>query len=425
MTYKDALQFLWDRLPMFQRDGKKSYKADIGNIVTLCQELDSPHLKVPCIHIAGTNGKGTCSHILAALLQNKYSKVGLYTSPHYSDFRERIKVNGTLIPKRSVAAFVHRYQKLIDSMDASFFEITVAMAFWYFAKVKADFSIIEVGLGGRLDSTNIVFPELSIITNISLDHTDLLGNTIEKIAKEKAGIIKQNTPVLIGEQQKRTAPVFKRIAAQQKSPIYYAKDLLNVRQNKTSIFHYDITFIKSKTQFTIKAPLSGPFQFKNMQTAIGAYLLHFQISEVSKNILTKAFKDFQTKMHYKGRWQILNHRPLTIADSGHNESGLQKSVAYLKAMKVHKHIVLGFVKDKNWKKLLAMFPLNSSSYYLSKPQIARGLDLAELSKEAHKIGLDYKEYNSVTEAYKVAKINAKKTEIIFIGGSTFVVAELV
>jgi len=425
MTYKEALQFLWERLPMFQRDGKKSYKADIGNIVSLCQELGEPHTKVPCIHIAGTNGKGTSSHILAALLQEKYEKVGLYTSPHYSDFRERIKINGKLIPKRSVSAFVNRYQKLIDSMDASFFEITVAMAFWYFAKAKTDFSIIEVGLGGRLDSTNIVIPELSIITNISLDHTELLGNTVGKIAKEKAGIIKEKIPVLIGELQKETTSIFKMIAANHNSPIHYAKDLVKVKPNKISIFHYDIAFLQSKTKYTIRLPLSGPFQIKNIQTALGAYLVYTQRAEVPKINLQVAFKDFHTKMNYKGRWQILSQKPFTIADSGHNESGLQNSVAYLKAQKNKKHIVLGFVKDKNWKQLINLFPKNSSNYYLCKPKIPRGLSVSELSKEAKHIGLVFKAFNSVAEAYKQAIKNAEEDEIIFIGGSTFVVAELV
>lgn len=427
MRYQDAIQFLWDRLPMFQRDGSKSYKADIGNITKLCEFLGNPHESFPCIHVAGTNGKGTTSHILAALLQNNYETVGIYSSPHYTDFRERIKINGKLIPKRSVASFVNQHQNLIVSMEASFFEVTVAMAFWYFAKEKVSFAIIEVGLGGRLDSTNIVSPELSVITNISLDHTDLLGDTIEEIALEKAGIIKPKIPVLIGEQQKSTTAIFKSVAKANQSPIYFSSNQIVLKRSPTiSQTKYSLSFTESKNHsYILDIPLPGPFQGKNIQTALGAYMIHQKINYISKATILNTFIDFSNKMNYKGRWQILSDRPLIIADSGHNESGIQASSKYIKQHAGMTHLVLGFVKDKDWKNLLAYFPKTKCKYYFCKPKITRGLSVDEIEKEAISIKLDYLKFPSVTKALQAAKRTAGKDDLIFIGGSTFVVAEVV
>lgn len=426
-TYQQALKYIYDRLPMYQRLGSAAYKKDLTNTIKLCEYTGNPQNNIKTIHIAGTNGKGTTTHIIAGGLQAQGYKVGVYTSPHYKDFRERIKINGTYIPKRFIIDFLNRYSKELEKIQPSFFEMTVAMAFLYFDEEKVDFAVIETGLGGRLDSTNVIIPLLSVITNISFDHQSMLGNTLAEIAGEKAGIIKNNIPVIIGESQKETDHVFIQKAIEMSAPVYFANDHIQLTQTGFTDQNkiYNIKYNQQIWIENLTTDLSGPFQERNIIT--GMYALK-QLSEtVNINIekLKLFFADLKSKTGYIGRWQILGSNPLIIADSAHNEGGLKIILREIQELKYKNlHIIIGFVNDKELSSVLELFP-KKAIYYFAKANIPRGLNAALLKTEGEKYGLSGKSYISVRKALAAAKIKAHSDDLVFIGGSIFVVAEVI
>jgi len=402
MTYQQTLNYLFNRLPMYQRKGEAAYKKDIKNIVAASKILGNPHKKFKSIHIAGTNGKGSVSHMLASILQEAGYKVGLYTSPHLKDFRERIKINGKMIPESEVIQFVLENKIAFEKIDLSFFEFTVALNFYYFANQKVDIAIIETGLGGRLDSTNIIDPELSIITNIGFDHTNLLGNTIEKIAKEKAGIIKQNVPVIIGRNQEKIKIIFQNIADKKIAPLKYA------------------------TNHNFTSDLEGIYQKENINSAITAIQeIQKKGWEITNENIKEGLLNTRKNTGILGRWQVLGKKPLIICDSGHNVDAIKIIFKQIEQTP-HKnlHIVFGVVNDKNLDLILDLLPKNAR-YYFCKPNIERGLDEEFLKNLANKKEIKGNSFTSVIEALKAAKKQAKNDDLIFIGGSTFVVAEVV
>lgn len=389
---------------MFQQQGREALKHKLDNIQAFVSLLQHPEQKFKSVHIAGTNGKGSSSHMLASVLQEAGYKVGLYTSPHLKDFRERIKINGKEISKQYVVDFIEKHKTFLEAQQLSFFEMTVGLAFDYFAKQHIDIAIIEVGLGGRFDSTNIIKPEISLITNISKDHTDILGDTLSKIAFEKAGIIKEKTPVVISEYQEETAPVFIEEAKKKTAPIIFASSTI-----KTNL----------------KADLQGDYQKQNIKGVLAVLdflqLFHWEItSENIENGLLNVVKN----TNLKGRWQKLGEHPTIICDTAHNESGLLYVTQQIQKQTFEKlHIVLGFVKEKDVNSTLELFP-KDATYYFCRPNIPRGLDALTLQTIANAKGLQGEVYNSVTDAIQSAKKRAKQNDFIFIGGSTFVVAEI-
>jgi len=389
---------------MYQRVGTIAFKKDLTNIFALSKHLDNPHQKFKNIHVAGTNGKGSTSHMIASVLQEAGYKVGLYTSPHLKDFRERVKINGKEVSEQFVIDFVDNNKDFLEQQDLSFFEMTVGMAFYYFALQNVDIAIVEVGLGGRLDSTNIIMPLLSVITNISIDHTQMLGQTLPEIAAEKAGIIKPNIPVIIGEKQDEVIKIFKKKAQSAQSELIIASDLETVNY---------------------QTDLKGIYQQKNIKTVlISLNVLQdigYKISERHiKNGLLKVIKN----TGFNGRWQVLQESPKIICDTAHNEAGLKEVMAQLKTETFDNlHIVLGVVNDKDLKSTLPLFP-KKAIYYFCKPNIPRGLDATMLQQKASRFNLQGKDYKSVNEAYNAALKNAKKEDLIFVGGSNFVVAEV-
>lgn len=427
MTYPEAIDFLYTQLPMYQNVGKSAVKKDLKNITALTQVLDNPQHKFKSIHIAGTNGKGTTSHILSSLFQSEGLKVGLYTSPHYKDFRERIKINGRYISKKKVCDFISQIKPVLKTIQASFFEITVAMAFNYFAQETVDIAIVETGLGGRLDSTNIIRPELCVITNISFDHQSMLGNTLALIAQEKAGIIKSRIPVVIGEKQHGIQHVFTSKAKEMGAKLHYAESICSVDlESTTHVKSKYIISLKDMTT-TVNTDLVGPFQRYNLRTALSAYALYKQINHASlrQAQIRSALRSIKSLTKYMGRWHVKRSKPVTILDSGHNEGGIKYAMTVLKSIPQEKlHIILGFVKDKNWLDLLGLFP-KGASFYFCKPNIRRGLEQEELRVKAASIGYVGKAYTTVRGAERAALRRAKKEDTIFIGGSTFVVAEAI
>ena len=406
MRYQEAIDFLYATAPMFQNIGKQGYKTGLENTFLLDNHFGSPHTKFKTIHIAGTNGKGSTSHLLSAILQKAGYRVGLYTSPHLKDFRERIKINGEMISKRKVSDFIAENQNLIRKISPSFFEITTAMAFNYFAEEKVDIAVIEVGLGGRLDCTNIISPLLSIITNISLDHTDMLGDTIEKIAEEKAGIIKPHTPVVIGETQDGSFEVFLRKAKEQNSPIYFA-----------DTFQADTPLPECQ--------LKGIYQTKNSRTVLQAIEELREIGlQISENNIQDGFLNVVDLTGLMGRWQTIGHNPTIVCDTGHNEAGISFIVEQLKKESYRRlHIVFGMVSDKKRDKIYKLLP-KDAIYYFTKASIPRALDERSLRAEAREYGLQGKSYSSVKRALSAAKSAASEDDFIYVGGSTFIVAEV-
>lgn len=405
MNYQETLDWMFSQLPMYQTQGASAYKKDLTNTILLANHLGNPEKDLKCIHVAGTNGKGSTSHMLASVLQEAGYKVGLYTSPHLKDYRERIKINGKEISKQFVCDFIDANKEFLEQNSLSFFEMSVGLAFQYFKESKTDINIIEVGMGGRLDSTNIITPLVSVITNIGLDHTQFLGNTLEAIAFEKAGIIKRNVPVVIGEYTSETRPVFQSKADEMQSDIYFASELIS------EVYPSD---------------LIGDYQEHNKKTVLQTLKVlqkttSFQISEENiKQGLQKVVKN----TGLQGRWQQLGANPKIICDTAHNEHGLKIAINQLKKEKFAElHIVLGMVNDKKPKDILPIFPKNAK-YYFCKPIISRGLDALVLQKEASEFGLEGKIYNSVSEAYEKAMDNASSDDFIYVGGSTFVVAEI-
>jgi dihydrofolate synthase/folylpolyglutamate synthase len=402
MTYKEVLDWMFVQLPMYQNDGSTAFKKDLTNILALSKELGFPEQKFKSIHVAGTNGKGSTSHMLASILQEAGYKVGLYTSPHLKNFTERIRINGLEISEEKVTEFINGNKAFLEQQKMSFFEMTVGLAFDYFASEKVDIAIIEVGLGGRLDSTNSITPEVAVITNIGLDHTQFLGETLPEIAFEKAGIIKKNIPIVIGEEQAAVKSVFIAKAAKESAPIYFASDATE-------------TYISD---------LLGDYQVQNSKTAVAAIkrLKGYQVSEENiKNGLLHVVKN----TNLKGRWQVLQEHPKVICDVAHNKEGLAIVLKQLKKQPFKKlHIVLGVVADKKLETVLPLFP-SSADYYFCKPAISRGLSEAILEANAKKFDLLGKKYSSVKLALKTALLNANQEDIIYVGGSTFVVAEII
>ena len=425
--YQATLDYLFKQLPMFQRVGPKAFKKDLSNTLALAEITGQPQLQFPAIHIAGTNGKGSTAHLLSAVLQAAGYKTGLYTSPHYSDFRERIKINGEYISKEAVINFVAQYKTAYAPVKPSFFEITVAMAFHYFAAQNVDIAVIETGLGGRLDSTNILNPILSIITNISYDHQNFLGDTLELIAGEKAGIIKTNTPVVIGETHPETKSVFQNKAKAENAPIHFADQ------------HYTATLIKSDLQYSyyqiekdgtlildqLKVNLHGDYQSKNIQTALHALATIQESYPIEEHTLRQGLEQLKTLTQFKGRWQVLGENPTILCDSGHNLAGIKAIVQQLGQLEYQQlHFVLGMVNDKDISKILAILP-KQATYYFAKANIPRGLEADMLQEQAKAQQLYGNSYKSVQEAFMAAKQQASAEDLIFIGGSIFTVAEII
>ena len=427
MTYSQTLEYLFSRLPMFSRIGAAAYKADLTNTIILCKALNNPQNKFKSIHIAGTNGKGSTSHLLAAIMQTAGYKTGLYTSPHLKDFRERIKVDGVMCDKDFVVNFIDKMKPLIEEINPSFFELTVAMAFEYFALQKIDIAIIETGLGGRLDSTNIIQPELSIITNIGLDHTNLLGDTLEKIAYEKAGIIKPNTPVVIGEYLPQTKNVFIDKANTEKASIHFAQENYTVKNH--SFNHHQLNVVVSKNGDDIEEnytlDLTGIYQIKNMVTVLeSCHQLKKQGWEIDNDIIKKAVAETKQITGLYGRWQCINELPTIILDVGHNVDGIKQIVQQLQETSyTNLHIIIGMVKDKDVDAVLQLLPQNAT-YYFTKAQIERALQQDELKLLATKYGLKGNTFNNVNIALKDAKDNAATTDLILVCGSVFLVGEV-
>ncbi len=405
MNYQDTINWMFSQLPMYQRQGKSAYKADLHNTQVLAEHLNHPEFKFKTVHVGGTNGKGSTSHMLASVLQEAGYKVGLYTSPHLKDFRERIKINGKEVSKQFVISFIKKHKPFFEQHTLSFFEMTVGMAFDYFSKKKVDIAIIEVGLGGRLDSTNIITPLVSVITNIGLDHTQFLGDTLEKIAGEKAGIIKPNTPVVIGETQIETKSVFTETAKNNNSEIYFAD------QNITSILDSD---------------LKGSYQQKNIKTVLQTLQILKQNSfNISQKNIALGLNSVVSNTGLKGRWQILQESPKVICDTAHNKEGLTYVVNQLKTEVYNKlHIVFGVASDKDLSTIIAILP-KKATYYFCRPNISRGLDENNLKHTFKAHGFVGKSYSSVNEALSNAKKSAKPEDLIYVGGSTFVVAEII
>ena len=406
MNYQETIQWMFNKLPMYQLQGASAYKKDLTNTILLLNHLNNPEKKLKCIHVAGTNGKGSTSHLLASVLQEAGYKVGLYTSPHLKDYRERIKINGKMISEEFVCSFINENKNFLEKNDLSFFEMTVGLAFSYFDENKTDINIIEVGMGGRLDSTNVITPEISVITNIGLDHTQFLGNTLEKIAFEKAGIIKENIPVVIGEYTPETKNVFIEIAENQNSKIYFAGDDNNLK--------------------LIKSELNGNYQIKNERTVLKTLqvLNENKTINLTNKTIENGFKKVIQNTGLQGRWQKIHENPTVVCDTAHKKHGLEEVIKQITSQKFSNlHIVLGVVNDKNLDEILPLFP-EKCNYYFCKPNIPRGLDANLLKETAKKFNLIGDVYLSVSEAYDNAIKNASKNDFIFVGGSTFVVAEV-
>ncbi len=425
-TYSEALEFLYTRLPMFQRIGSSAYKPDLANTLRLCEAVGNPQTKFKSIHVAGTNGKGSTSHMLASVFQSAGYRTGLYTSPHLKDFTERIKINGIPVSPDYIIDFVNRMENTIEAIEPSFFETTVAMAFEYFVKEKVDIAIIEVGLGGRLDSTNVITPELSVITNIGWDHKDILGDTLEKIAFEKAGIIKKNIPVVISEKQSGIDKVFEDKAFAEHAPLYFAVDDYHVERYEED---GDVLLRVSKNNELIfeglKLPLQGFYQQKNVAGVLKAIeLMQVQGWSISIKALQRGLTLVAKQTGLKGRWQKLDDRPLVICDTGHNQDGITEIVKQIRAQKYDNlHMIIGMVKDKDISEILKLLP-TEAKYYFCEAKIPRALDAALLKEQAASLGLVGVDIKDVNEAIKEARKNATVNDMIFIGGSTFVVAEI-
>lgn len=423
MNYQEAIDFMFNSLPMYQRVGKAAYKSNLDNTLALDEHFGHPHKTFKTIHVAGTNGKGSVSHSLAAILQSAGYKTGLYTSPHLVDYRERIRVNGEMISKDYVCEFINSNSAIIEKLKPSFFEMSVALAFKYFSDMKVDVAVIEVGMGGRLDSTNIITPELSVITNIGYDHTQFLGNTLPLIAGEKAGIIKPGIPVVIGETHPETKDVFAAKAKEQNSPITFADQTTKVCKTATADNHKYAEYLINGTQ-KFKFDFFGEYQTKNLATILEAVTqLKKRGFVISDSNMSDALQNVKGLTGLHGRWEILAESPLTICDTGHNIDGLSYVTAQLKAINCHKlHIVLGFVNDKDVAHVMPLFPTNAQ-YYFTKADIPRAMSVEEVKAYGEKFGLNGKIYENVPKAYESAKKNASPDDTIFIGGSTFIVGD--
>ena len=412
---------------MFSKIGAAAFKKDLTNTITLCNALGNPQSKFKSVHVAGTNGKGSTSHMLAAILQTAGYKTGLYTSPHLKDFRERIKINGKEIEEQFVVDFTEKMKRLIEEIEPSFFEITVAMAFEWFALQQVDIAVIEVGLGGRYDSTNIITPELSVITNIGLDHVNILGETLEKIAFEKAGIIKQNVPVVIGETLRETKPVFEEIIKEMQAPAYYAHDERWIPEWKQEKNELVVAVEKHHTgqRKFYHLDLNGLYQAKNLLTVLEAvHVLRSQRWKIEEHVIDKALLHVRNLTGLHGRWEVVHHAPYTVLDVGHNEDGIKQIVSQLEHCNFHKlHIIIGMVKDKDIDKVLMLLP-QYAAYYFTRAQIPRALPEAELMDKAKTFELEGDAYANVNEALQQAANAAHEQDMILVCGSVFVVGEV-
>lgn len=428
MNYADTTNWMFNKFPMYQKIGAAAYKPDLGNIVELLDFLGDPQNNFKTIHVAGTNGKGTVSHTLASIFQECGYKTGLYTSPHLLDYRERIRINGQMIPEQNVIDFIDENKEKFEEMQLSFFEMATGMAFDYFAKEKVDIAIIEVGLGGRLDSTNVIKPELSVITNISLDHVAMLGNTLAEIAVEKAGIIKPNTPVVIGETQTETKDVFIRKAQECNAPIYFVDQLFDCDKIHVESLDYQKFDIWKNSELYIEAvefPLLGYYQKKNLATVVCAIDILKDKFNIEQKDIINGLEFVVKNTNLMGRWQVLSRQPLVIADTGHNVGGIKEISIQLSDMTFRKlHFVLGCVNDKDINGILHLLP-QYADYYFCKADIPRGLDANILASKAFAAGLHGNVYESVQQAYNSALNNAHFDDVVFIGGSNFTVAEVI
>ncbi len=419
MGYRQTLKYMFERLPMFQRVGTAAYKKDLSNIISLCAYLGDPHLHFPSIHIAGTNGKGSVTHMIAAGLMAQGYKVGIYTSPHYKDFRERIKINGIWIPKKEVIDFIHDLKEVIEKIQPSFFEITLALAFHYFRKEKVDYAVIETGLGGRLDSTNIITPLLSVITNISFDHQSFLGNTLHEIAGEKAGIIKKGIPVLIGERQQEVELVFKNKATERNSAIFFAEDMISISPS------WSVDFGGKSIINRLELDIDGPFVVKNLSTSFAALVILANLGiSMDWNRINTLFSDFSKQLQYIGRWHWIGKKPDILCDSAHNQAGIQKTMQRILELQYNKvHLILGFSDDKELNTVWPLLP-HQGVYYFVKANVPRGLPVMKLKNSAEKAGIQGKVYISAKKALAAAKKKASDEDLIYIGGSIFVIGEI-
>ncbi|MFN4254224.1 MAG: bifunctional folylpolyglutamate synthase/dihydrofolate synthase [Saprospiraceae bacterium] len=449
MTYRETLDYLFAQLPMYHRIGPAAFKKDLTNTIALCGHLGNPHLQFPTLHVAGTNGKGSVSHFLAAMLQAAGLKVGLYISPHYKDFRERIKVNGRYISQREVVDFVALNRPALEAIQPSFFEMCVGMAFDHFARKRVDVAVVEVGLGGRLDSTNVLPPPLvSVITNISFDHMAMLGDTLPKIAFEKAGIIKPGSPVVVGEEQPETMPVFRAVAAECMTPVHSAQANFSVVEKAQTNWQsttYDVFRKNGEPYLTdLELEASGPYQAKNLATALQAIeILNAwgftpedlrrrrppsgkgqQPPLVGEAAIREGLRHLRGLTRFMGRWQVIGENPTVLCDSAHNEAGLREAFAKINALTFNRlHVVTGFVNDKDVRGVLPLFPTNAR-YFFAKADIPRGLDAPILRDMATEFGLHGRAYSSVKNALRAARRAAAPGDLVVVIGSIFVVGEV-
>ncbi|UZJ66157.1 bifunctional folylpolyglutamate synthase/dihydrofolate synthase [Sphingobacterium sp. KU25419] len=425
-NYNEVIEYLYARLPMFTRDGASAYKKDLDNTLALLDALGNPQHKFKSIHIAGTNGKGSSSHMLASIFAEAGYKTALYTSPHLLDFRERIRINGQMVDEQFVIDFVHNQQALIEQIQPSFFEVTVAMAFDYFAKMQVDIAIIEVGLGGRLDSTNVIQPLISLITNIGFDHMNMLGNTLAEIAFEKAGIIKHDTPVVVSEYNEATAPVFVKKAKQEQASLEFASEKLqsSITAFNEDYLQIDVVNLEGHTE-QYELDLKGSYQSKNI---LGVLQIVDHMRKLGYDLPLASVKNGLRKVQsftgLQGRWQTLSKDPFVICDTGHNEDGIREVLKNLANTSFRQlHFVIGAMKDKDLGHMLPLLP-KDAIYYFSNPDMPRAMPSVELAAEAHQLGLKGNAYGPVVKAFEAAKEHYKHGDLIFVGGSNFVVSEV-
>jgi dihydrofolate synthase/folylpolyglutamate synthase len=426
MNYPETLDYIFHKLPMFSRMGSAAYKKDLTNIRVLCEQLGNPHQQFKTIHVAGTNGKGSVSHMLAAVFNAAGYKTGLYTSPHLYDFRERIRINGAMIPEEFVIEFVESQKANIETIEPSFFEITVAMAFQYFANENVDVAIIEVGLGGRLDSTNIITPELSIVTNIGWDHTNLLGNSLDAIAGEKGGIIKEAVPVVIGKKHPQTQPVFERIASEKSAPLLFAEDFYQQVQHQLDNTYLTATYNrKMANELRVKTDLPGIYQVDNLPTVLTAIdVLRKQSWNLPEATVLQALTEVKKRTGLGGRWEVLQQNPTIVLEVAHNEDGIQKMLQHVSELTFDTlHLVIGMVKDKEVEKVLQLLP-QTADYYFTQANIPRALPAEDLQAKAAAQGLNGAVFKNVNSALDAAKKVAGTNDLIIVCGSIFLVAEV-
>lgn len=427
MTYKDTIQYLYDSTPLFQHIGAGAYKEGLTTTHKLDDHFGHPHRLYKTIHVAGTNGKGSCSHTLAAIFQSAGYRVGLYTSPHLLDFRERIRINGEMIPEQYVIDFVEKERSFFEPLHPSFFELATAMAFKYFADENVDIAIVEVGLGGRLDCTNIIQPELSIITNISFDHTQFLGDTLAKIAHEKAGIMKKGVPVIIGEVTSETREVFEQQSKEVECPIIFAEDypiILNAVPNPTENFGLNYTLRQGfLNTTTLYGELGGEYQAKNTNTLLHAIRqLIYNGIRLNDEHIRQGFAQVTSLTGLLGRWQKIKDKPLVLCDTGHNSGGIKYVSKQLQSLDKPLHIVIGMVNDKDINGVLDLLP-RYASYYFTQASVKRALPADQLREMGKNHNLTGNAYPNVAEAFDFALKNAKEDDVVFVGGSNFIVAD--